>query len=398
MSARAPFLPSRPASRAAHQLAATISGQAKGSTGKDAAGPEAHTQKLRSGGDITDSSVAETAPISTVNRPLNLVAFKKPKPDGAGARPPSRTMNAFNEAATRARSPTHWPEQRGMRIHAPRPRSPLFPNSSVFTSTMSFKEPSLPLSFSAGLNGQIDEYISTSEGNNTSENAPGAMVEEHNLIRTASPFKPNGLLAFSRLKASGPSLESIQEDAEEPGVANARPEAHILRRMGKKRSFAVVEDYEGNSGGLSKRLKSGDSHVNSDNVGRPHSSRRNNTASMPSSSGYDLVQQHEQPRRSSFFGGHDSLVSPTSAPDRLQPSEVSQAPQAPQFAMFVDMFGISLTEADVEQYAEMYERERQRWNSVSLEEHKAGEAELMGKIGKLVTSVSASLLARSCLN
>ncbi|THH17069.1 hypothetical protein EW146_g3672 [Bondarzewia mesenterica] len=376
MSARAPFLPSRPASRAAQHLAASISGQAKISTGKDSAGND--PQASRTGRDDVASNTANSPVLS---RTLNTSGFRKGRQDSsAAARPPSRNMHSFEEKASRGRSPTHWPEI-GIRIHAPRPTSPLFANNSLLSSNIGFKAPALPMSavpFSRSFGGQNDTHISTADDRLPPKEREGSV----------SPFRPNALLS-SRIRRSGTSLESIQEVLEDadPDVSTLRGHSgetptHALKRVSKKRAVTIEEGYGAESGGHTKRFKP-DVH---DSAGLSTSLRARGSSvanAQTSHVTHDHDQQQELTKPVSFFGNQAALASglvtaPSGAP------QASQGLSVQPLSVFADMFSVDLSEADLERYVEKYEHARQRWIGASLEEYAAGEGEIMTKIENLI--------------
>lgn len=108
----------------------------------------------------------------------------------------------------------------------------------------------------------------------------------------------------------------------------------------------------------------------------------------------------KRPRvRRSHLQSRDSLPGPT-AFGNVSPGASQQAftlpPDVPHpTATIGDLLGLEFSEADLERYAELYEKGSERWSKSTMEEWVAGANDIMARFTEMLDMVSYVLCSRA---
>ncbi|KAH9046098.1 hypothetical protein EDB84DRAFT_1467627 [Lactarius hengduanensis] len=356
MSARQPFLPSRPASRAVNR------GDDAGATSVRAALPN-----------NPPSDANDSAELGKPTRALNIAGFKKSAPRttsfGTG---PAELETAQGSRLAAKGTPA--------RIYAPHPSTPsAIPSPLPGFPTPEFKTPSLPFSRSA------------EEGPNNAHTSPPADASVPNLFRPKSS-------AHTTRRPPPPSSSSEQSffgnakflsngggggDLDDSGYFSEHTDMEVdrfgpVRHAGDPRSVKAhpVPD-------IDTRF------VNSTKRTRPASPGDGDDEDIP------MVQQSNRPRdlpkrrRASPSHSLSSRTAPMleSAPDEGTPA-FALPPHIPHpMAAMGDLPGLEFSEADLARYAELYEQGSERWSKAPTEEWVAGADDVLAKFGEMIDMI-----------
>ncbi|KAH9023660.1 hypothetical protein EDB85DRAFT_1990034 [Lactarius pseudohatsudake] len=356
MSARQPFLPSRPASRAVNR------GDDAGATSVRAALPN-----------NPPSDANDSAELGKSTRALNIAGFKKSAPRttsfGAG---PAELETAQGSRLAAKGTPA--------RIYAPHPSTPsAIPSPLPGFPTPEFKTPSLPFSRSA------------EEGPNNAHTSPPADASVPNLFRPKSS-------AHTTRRPPPPSSSSEQSffgnakflsnggaggDIDDSGYFSEHTDTEVdrfgpVRHAGDPRSVKAhpVSDMDAR-------------FVNSTKRARPASPGDGDDEDIP------MAQQPNRPRdlpkrrRASPSHSLSSRTAPMleSAPDEGTPA-FALPPHIPHpMAAMGDLPGLEFSEADLARYAELYEQGSERWSKAPTEEWVAGADDVLAKFGEMIDMI-----------
>ncbi|KAI0064959.1 hypothetical protein BV25DRAFT_1822739 [Artomyces pyxidatus] len=417
MSARTPFIPSRPAPPATGNPSQAPS-RPKSSSKTDGNHHPNHMSHF-SGGDDRGLFKMPQRPRGPVQmdqfdkplgtalaKPLNLMGLKKTgRPSTAG---PGSSTNKVDEAPTRSQTPGYWATQNQqgplVRPSTGRPSSPFMHREAGGATGVNFGFKHLSLPFSNPSEHSFNENSAHISGSETISN-PQLGHDGVQQMDTAR-LPPDSFMS-QRLRLSSTSLESIPE-AEDSGYFSAQPPTkrtdytpfvpsrssgtpHIQEQPGlehpsPKRALDANEDnfMNGDRGSGRKRLRTTSPSAEEEaDFGAPFAFSHPSADSKfyPGPSGTFDRREHSQntyAEAPSFF--KQSLPA---SPPRPRGSELSQRTAH----TIGDLPGLELTEADMQRYADLSERARIRWTEASLEEWHEGADEFTEKFGKLMNMV-----------
>ncbi|KAH9063607.1 hypothetical protein EDB87DRAFT_1703692 [Lactarius vividus] len=353
MSARQPFLPSRPASRAVNR------GDDTGSTSVRAALPN-----------NPPSDANDSAELGKPTRALNIAGFKK-------STPRTTSFGTGPAELETAQGPRSAAKGTLARIYAPHPSTPsAVPSLLPGFPTPEFKTPSLPFSRSA------------EEGPNDAHASPPADASVPNLFRPKSsaqttrrppPSSEQSFFGSAKFLSNG----SAGGDLDDSGYFSEHtdPEADrfgSVRHVGDPRSVKAhpVPDVDAR-------------FVNSTKRARPASPGDGDDEDTP------MAQQPSRPRdlpkrrRASPSHSLSSRTAPMleSAPDERAPP-FALPPHIPHpLAAMGDFPGLEFSEADLARYAELYEQGSERWSKAPMEEWVAGADDVLAKFGEMIDMI-----------
>lgn len=401
MSARTPFIPQRPASRA-HANQPGINTESISQQANDTFRPTVLLPVSAPSGEKHDSqslvhqviaSDAENSGLkSKINKPLNISSFVKNNTSQQGNHPPGRSRKSFEDAGARSRSPK--PNQQALRMAAPRPSSPFFPNSSGLVSMNGFKAPSLPVPSKLQTLTSADDLSSNKAHIPISAVPPPSDMphgrgltqdDDAEMLVYPAAFHPSAMQHRVRT-ASHPSLEKITEEdeMERPRTSSGRRKsvpsdfdelegdgptgntAFVERgdgygeqglRRSAKRVHCVEEDEDIDYGGNAKRYK-GDRLPQEP---PPSYSRHSTPAShyLPTSQGahdddhdYRRTESHyEDTFPSQAQAGVDGLAQPAHAFRKLLGQDLN---------LYMDA------------HLNAYDEAKKKWSECSIDEWRAG--------------------------
>jgi hypothetical protein len=482
MSARQPFVPSRPASRAVNlndetrAISKDAFAHAVSSTDHNASNTTS-TEKKNSGLNHLDLEVKLTLPPSTVtdgelihnsnfyrsqgstNRPLNISSFKKSASRSSGSNagantatdPGSDSSTTHNQNQNKnlahgggsgstgllGRSKSSGVNGRGAapspRIYAPRPFTPgppvagMTPQGSatvVGFPTPEFKTPSLPFA-AAGKSaadeaavaaqtrpsGQSHRMTSTSsrhqsffggaheqfsfdgpgDGNNNMDDDSGyyssvSMSEQNENDgddeAQTSPMNRiqnrNGAAAAAFRRPPGTNINPAQT------VGNEVPGQQVARGGVNARAATANPDFDASFANMTKRIRPASPEDNEDIVlvgGRSHQSELSKRPCVRPSHGSSLRSSHGSLPRAS--------VTPLENVSGGETHTVLLPHNAPHPTATIEGFpGLEFSEADLERYAELYEKGTERWSRSTMDEWLAGANDIMTKFTEIMDMVS----------
>ncbi|KAF8259813.1 hypothetical protein EI94DRAFT_1812715 [Lactarius quietus] len=388
MSARQPFLPSRPASRALNP--GDNANAASGGTVARAALPTPST-------DTSDS-----AELGKNARALNISSFKKLAPRtssfGSTSAPAEyETAQHQNPSHTAGGGPRSAAKGAAGRIYAPHPSTP--PVVPGFSTAAEFKTPSLPFARSA-------EESSRVPNNLNAHTSPSADV--------ANLFRPKSRQLLSSESGGGgqtrrppPSSEqSFFGSAKFPFDSSSSGGGGDLDDSGY---FSEQADAEADRFGPVK-AHTGDArngtHMDTHFV---NSTKRARPASPSYDGEQDVVtQQSNRPRDSDPPKRPCIRRSPSRsrAPLSRASSMIENAPDegAPSFALpphiphptaaMGELPGLEFSEADLARYVELYEQGSERWSKAPMEEWVAGADDILAKFGEMIDMIKDHMSAK----
>ncbi|KAH8983522.1 hypothetical protein EDB92DRAFT_1568137 [Lactarius akahatsu] len=355
MSARQPFLPSRPASRALNR------GDDAGATSVHAALPN-----------NPPSDANDSAELGKPTRALNIAGFKK-------SAPRTTSFGTGPAELETAQGPRSAAKGTPARIYAPHPSTPsAVPSPLPGFPTPEFKTPSLPFSRSA------------EEGPNNAHTSPPAEASVPNLFRPKSS-------AQTTRRPPPPSSSSEQSffgnakflsngggggDLDDSGYFSEHTDTEVdrfgpVRHAGDPRSVKArpVPDIDAR-------------FVNSTKRARPASPGDGDDEDIP------MAQQSNRPRdfpkrRRASPSSLSSRTAPMleSAPDEGTPA-FALPPHIPHpMAAMGDLPGLEFSEADLARYAELYEQGSERWSKAPTEEWVAGADDVLAKFGEMIDMI-----------
>jgi hypothetical protein len=485
MSARQPFVPSRPASRAVNlseetrAIAKDAFAHAVSSTNNNASNTTS-TEKKNSGLNHLDLEVKLTLPPSTVtdaelihnsdfyhsqgstSRPLNISSFKKSasRSTGSNARantttdPGSDSITAHNQNQNKnlahggsgstgllGRSKSSGVNSRGTapspRIYAPRPFTPGPPTAGMTPQGSAtvvgfpapeFKTPSLPFGAAKSApdettvaqtrpSGQSHRITSSSSrnqsffggaheqfsfdepggGNNNMDDDSGyyssVSISEQNENDGDDEAGRGDQLATSPMnrlqnRNGAASASAFRRPPSTSAVSNEAPGQQVARGGVNARAATVNPDFDANFANLTKRIRPASPEDNEEIVlvgGRSHQSelskrpcvRPSHSSSLRSSHG-SLPRDSATPLENVPCGETHTVLLPHNVPHPT--------------ATIEGFPGLEFSEADLERYAELYERGTERWSRSTMDEWLAGANDIMTKFTEIMDMVSPSRL------
>ncbi|KAI9434343.1 hypothetical protein H4582DRAFT_793966 [Lactarius indigo] len=366
MSARQPFLPSRPASRTVNR------GDDAGTTPVRAALPNSNLP----------SDANDSAELGKPTRALNIASFKKSAPPRT---PSFGTGAAEFEAA--AQGPPRSAVKKGTtpaRIYAPHPSTPSAGVSSSLAGfpTPEFKTPSLPFSRSAD-EGHTNAHISPpADATITNLNLfrPKSCAQTTTTRRPPPPSTEQSFFGNAKFLSSGGGGGS--GDLDDSGYFSEHTDTEADR-------FAPVKHAAGDP-------RSVKAHAVPDDVDARfvNSTKRVRPAS-PGNDGDDedgpMVQQSNRPRgnlpKRPCVRRSPSLSS-RAAPDEEGAPAFVLPPHIPHpMAAMGDLPGLEFSEADLARYVELYEQGSERWSKAPMEEWVAGADDVLAKFGEMIDMI-----------
>ncbi|KZT29780.1 hypothetical protein NEOLEDRAFT_475498 [Neolentinus lepideus HHB14362 ss-1] len=437
MSARQPFVPSRPASRAAHNVELknelTKPLPLRPSQNQSGFGSQTATQQEATSNVVADqyglqATVATSdgsnisALLTSVNKPLNIVPF------------PWSSRKSFSASDEVSRSSMHSASNRkGSNASFPatstRPASP-FPAAT-------FKAPPLPpsrLAITVGNDSRFDNSVShanTPSGEAHILDYPGASGETRQLeeanrarilfdsgVRSQSPFSPmrtllapdpSMLLAGAqRMKSSTtPILEKIQESVENdtdspPERDLVKGSLHLdgeattfnqLRQVPKRTRGDDASDEDYGTEVKAKRWRVDPSaSVNHDTgdfgvAGSGHSTPTFQRGYEASALSATVIDVDEGAKAIQTNRRHGRIA---------HPAPSGQTVECSGGVVLQQLFGFDL-DSSANEHLQTYEDAKRRWMHCSLEEWQVGAEELMGKFGDVMDYVKDHLKAKMSL-
>ena len=491
MSARQPFVPSRPASRAVNSneetraIAKDAFAHAVSSTINNALSANS-TEKQSPALNHLDLEVKLSLPPSTVtdaelthnsnfyrsqgstNRPLNISSFKKSASHSTGSNaganattdPGSDSSTTHNQNQNKnlahgggsgstgllGRSKSSGVNSRGTapspRIYAPRPFTPgppvagMTPQGSatiVGFPAPEFKTPSLP--FAAAAKSAADEaavaaqtrpsgqshrmtssasrhqsffgsaheqfsFDGPGDGNNNMDDDSGyyssvSMSEQNENDGddeagrgdhlATSPMNRiqnrNGATVASAFRR--PPITGIN-----PAVSNEVPGQQVARGGANARAATLNPDFDASFANMTKRIRPASPEDNEDIVlvgGQSYQSEPSKRLCVRPSHGSSLRSSHGSLPRAS--------VTPLENVSSGETHTVLLPHNAPHPTATIEGFpGLEFSEADLERYAELYEKGTERWSRSTMDEWLAGANDIMTKFTEVMDMVSPSHL------
>jgi hypothetical protein len=491
MSARQPFVPSRPASRAVNlseetrAVAKDAFAHAVSSTNNNSSNTTG-TEKMNSGLNHLDLEVKLALPPCIVtdaelvhnsnfyrsqdstNRPLNISSFKKSASRSTGSNaganattgPGSDPSATHNQNQNRnlahgggggptgllGRSKSSGVNSRGTapspRIYAPRPFTPgppaagMTPQGSATVAGFpapEFKTPSLPFAASKSAadetavaaqtrpSGQGHRITSSSsrhqsffggaheqfsfdgpgDGNNNMDDDSGyyssVSMSEQNENDGDDEAGRGDQLATSPMNriqnrngaaAAASAFRRPPSTSINPAVGNEVPGQQAGRGGANARAATLNPDFDARFANLTKRIRPASPEDNEDIVlvgSRSHQSelskrpciRPSHSSSLRSSHG-SLPQDSVTPLENVSCGETHTDLLPHNAPHPT--------------ATIEGFPGLEFSEADLERYAELYEKGTERWSRSTMDEWLAGANDIMTKFTEIMDMVSPSHL------
>ncbi|KAI0759397.1 hypothetical protein BD413DRAFT_607566 [Trametes elegans] len=411
MSARAPFVPQRSASRASERPDDSAQAKSPPSAGHETFRPNGLLDPLAPAGDTQDNS-SKTAGNTTDSaghgfaskfRPLNLSGFSKRKPDTQG-HAAGKARQALDSSGHPGPQP--FSAAQHARLAAPRPSSPFFQNSGS-ASAHTFRAPAPPAQ--SGVHS--DEFSS-----NKAHIAPSGKdsdFDDHPDASGKTTCSSEHFRHRSRT-VSQPSLASIHEVAEEEENASPLkmpvmgPPAVIsygehnsefnnavgfsgayqdevlfqqgLRRPMKRSERAGEDDDEFDYGTGAKRYKAA---THQDEFPGPYNGRAPPTRYPTAEFERAMTPAHGVP-----------LLAPP-AQFRPEPKAAAMDQNDPRQALF-QLLGQDL-EIIVEGHADSYQQSRKRWAECSAEEWTQGADGLATRFSQLLDFVKDHMTAKLAL-
>ncbi|KAF8493983.1 hypothetical protein F5888DRAFT_703544 [Russula emetica] len=458
MSARQPFVPSRPASRAVNlseetrAVAKDAFAHAVSSTNNNASNTTS-TEKRNSGLNLDLEG--------STNRSLNISSFKKSASRSTGsnaggntsADPGSDSSTTHNQNQNRnlahgggsgstgllGRSKSSGVNSRGTpRIYAPRPFTPGPPATGMTPQGSStvvgfpapeFKTPSLPFAAAKGAvddtavaaqtrpSGQSHRITSSSsrhqsffggaheqfsfdgpgDGNNNMDDDSGyyssVSMSEQNENDGDDEAGRGDQLATSPMNriqnrngaAAASAFRRPPSTSINPAASNEVPGQQVARGGVNARAAAVNPDFDASFANLTKRIRPASPEDNEDIVlvgGRSHQSelskrpcvRPSHSSSLHSSHG-SLPRASVTPLENVSCGESHTVLLPHNVPHPIE-----------------GFPGLEFSEADLERYAELYEKGTERWSRSTMDEWLAGANDIMTKFTEIMDMVSHSHL------
>ncbi|KAI0280694.1 hypothetical protein BGY98DRAFT_962398 [Russula aff. rugulosa BPL654] len=468
MSARQPFVPSRPASRAVNlseetrAIAKDTFTHALSSTNNNASNSTS-AEKKNSGSNHLDLE-------GSTNRPLNISSFKKSASRSTGSNggantttdPGSDSSTAHNQNQNKnlahgggngstsllGRSKSSGVNSRGTapspRIYAPRPFTPgppaagMTPQSSATVGfpAPEFKTPSLPFAAAKGTveetavaaqtrpSGQSHRINSSSSrhqsffggahdqfsfdgpggGNNNMDDDSGyySSVSMSEQIENddddgagggdqlaTSPMNRiqnrNGAAAASAFRR--PPSTGINPAA---SVADEVPGQQVARGGMNARAGTVNPDFDASFANLTKRNRPASPEENEDLVlvgGRSHQSELSKRPCFRPSHNSSLRSPHDSLPRAS--------VTPLDNVSCGETQTVSFPHNVPPPTATIEGFpGLEFSEADLERYAELYEKGTERWSRSTMDEWLAGANDIMTKFTEIMEMIKEHMSSK----
>ncbi|KAI9453321.1 hypothetical protein BJY52DRAFT_1214213 [Lactarius psammicola] len=372
MSARQPFLPSRPASRTVNR-------------GDDA--------NVTSGGNAVraalpnpPSDANDSTELGKPTRALNIAGFKKSVSRATGFGVAVTGPREFETAQNQNPTPA---KGAAARIYAPHPSTPpVIPPLSGFP-TPEFKTPSLPFSRSTeevpagtGSRGPNNAHISPATADavtnlfrpkscRPAQGETGAQTTRRPPSRSSErSFFGNAKFPFDSSVVVGSS-----DNLDDSGYFSEHADMEV-DRFGpvKKRNDHVISDPR--SADLDTRF------VNSTKRGRP--------ASPGNDEDLVMVQQSNRPRdlpKRPCVHRPSSLSRTASMPDEGAPAFVLPPHIPHPMAAMGELPGLEFSEADLGRYAELYEQGSERWSKAPMEEWVAGADDVLAKFGEMIDMI-----------
>ena len=488
MSARQPFVPSRPASRAVNlseetrAIAKDVFAHAVSSTDNNASNTTS-TEKKNLGLNHLDLEVKLTLPPSTVadaelihnsnfyrsqgstNRPLNISSFKKSASRSTGSNAGANTTtDSGSESSTihnqnqnknmvqgggsgstglLGRSKSSGVNSRGTapspRIYAPRPFTPGPPAAGMTShgsatvvgfSAPEFKTPSLPFAAAKSAaddtaiaaqlrpSGQNQRITSSSSrhqsffggaheqfsfdepggGNNNMDNDGGyyssVSMSEQNENDGDDEAGRGDQLATSPMNriqnrngaAAASAFRRLPSTSINPALSYEAPGQQVARGGVNARAATVNPDFDASFVNLTKRVRPASPEDSEDIVlvgGRSHQSELSKRPCVR--------PNHSSSLRSSHGSFPLDSVTPL---ENVSGGEVHTAllPHNHPTATIEGFPGLEFSEADLERYAELYEKGTERWSRSTMDEWLAGANDIMAKFTEIMDMVSPSHL------
>ncbi|KAI0258100.1 hypothetical protein BC834DRAFT_975555 [Gloeopeniophorella convolvens] len=351
MSARQPFLPSRPASRAVN-------------VGDSAGAPAASVDAL------------EMAPA----RPLNLSGLKKSAMRG------TRSVDAAEGAANGS-----WPTAKGTttRIYAPRPSPPSAVPQGPGFAMPEFKTPTLP-PVKGGEEAAAATHIPT----------PDAGFGFFHTAAASGGGPGHSPAFFGRAQPSFDSVASLDDSGYFSSVSeqtDTQERFSLVRRLSS--ASAAGGDRPG-SRATQKHAMAANSGFDS-NLANPLKRARHGS---PGDDDEVILiqdaQRHSTPRQQSIHGSSRSQNNPQHAngPENARPGD-AQAFALPSHmpgptAAIGSLPGLDFSDTDLARYAGLYEQGSVRWASATPEEWLAGADEITGKFGEIVDMIKEHMTSK----
>ncbi|KAI9431074.1 hypothetical protein H4582DRAFT_2085492 [Lactarius indigo] len=365
MSARQPFLPSRPASRTVNR------GDDAGATPVRAALPNSNLP----------SDANDSAELGKPTRALNIASFKKSAPPRT---PSFGTGPAEFEAA--AQGPPRSAVKKGTtpaRIYAPHPSTPSagVPSSLAGFPTPEFKTPSLPFSRSAD-EGHTNAHISPpadatatnlnlfrpkSSAQTTTTRRPPPSTEQ-SFFGNAKFLSSGGGGGSGDLDDSGYFSEHTDTEAD-----RFAPVKHAAGEPRSVKAHAIPDDVDARFVNSTKRVRPASPGNDGDDEDGP------------------MVQQSNQPRGDLLKRPcvrRSPSLSSRAAPDEEGAPAFVLPPHIPHpMAAMGDLPGLEFSEADLARYVELYEQGSERWSKAPMEEWVAGADDVLAKFGEMIDMI-----------
>ncbi|KAN0133388.1 hypothetical protein V8E53_008828 [Lactarius tabidus] len=371
MSARQPFLPSRPASRALNP------------------GDDVGATRVASSNHPSDA--IDSAELGKTARALNISSFKKSAPRNSSFGAASNAPAEFEITQNQNQSSSHNVNAGSRsavkgaagRIYAPNPSTP------PVVPGFDFKRPSLP--------GPLPR--SSEEGPRGPNNLNNAHTSPSMDVVRPMSVRPPGSESGSGRRASEQSFfgsakfgfdtSAVSGEMDDSGYFSEHadaPEADRFGPMKRNDSNHAGDRDPRNGANMDTRFV--------------HSTKRGRPASPGNDQDRDVAMQQSNRSRDS-----DPPKRVRHSPDRSRAplsrtsSMVENAPNggAPAFtlpphiphptAAMGELPGLEFSEADLARYAELYEQGSERWSKAPMEEWVAGADEILAKFGEMIDMI-----------
>ncbi|EIW53767.1 uncharacterized protein TRAVEDRAFT_60994 [Trametes versicolor FP-101664 SS1] len=416
MSARAPFVPQRPASRTAEPKAAAVPVKSPPAGGHEHFRPNGlldpptgppgdarnHSENPLASSGNSDLSSAQV--FAANFRPLNVSGLGKKKSDTTSS---GKSRQSVDNSAPGLKA--FAPAQQA-RLGNPRPPSPFFQSSGP-PAMNTFKAPAAP----AQTSGQNDEFSANKAHTATSAKPPAFDTHLEMQGKPMSGPPPDQFRFSHGLDASYHSLRS--RTASQPSLASihevAEEEEHTSsRKVPSVNGYSEYAGYADDSGfsdgddghyqqGLRRSAKRPDrTDEDEDEYEYGTGAKRYKTAPQNDPSG--TYNGRGTPAR--YPGGDfDRAVTPAHGVPLLAPPAHFQ-PEPPKSMIdqsdgrqaLYRLLGQDL-ETFVEGHADAYEQARRKWADCSVEEWSKGADELGGRFGKMLDYVKDHMTSKLSL-
>lgn len=171
-----------------------------------------------------------------------------------------------------------------------------------------------------------------------------------------------------------------------PAISNEVPGQQVARGGVNARTATVNPDFDASVANLAKRIRPASPEDNEDMVlvgGRSHQSELSKRPCVRSSQSSSLRSSRGSLPRASAAPLDDVSCGETDT--FLPPHNV------PQQRVTIEGFpGLEFSEADLERYAELYEKGTERWSRSTVDEWLAGANDIMTKFAEIMDMVSPS--------